>query len=85
MALHFCIACCSLSWSFARRMQSTTSLVLGGRVDTSKTKNSDILLPFPSTIPLGYKTSFLRKKKQQLSQRTMLKRNYSTQLILSLE
>lgn len=50
----------SLFWFLARRMYSTTSLVLAGRVETSNTKNNDTLLPFPSPIPFGYKRSFLR-------------------------
>jgi hypothetical protein len=36
--------------------------VLGGRVETSRAKNNEMLIPFPSTTPLGYKRSFLVKK-----------------------
>jgi hypothetical protein len=38
--------------------------VLGGRVETSRAKNNEMLIPFPSTTPLGYKRSFLVKKKK---------------------
>jgi hypothetical protein len=48
-------------------VQSTTSFLLGGRVETSRAKNNEMLIPFPSTTPLGYKRSFLVKKKTNKS------------------